>query len=127
MKILLLLALLLPLEIHADEIAKLTVNAKAIKCEPFEKTELGKLSQTDLESIYCGYLIGIRNTDLAQVKEFEKYANDINTKLAISEKNNAKNIQCISYKSEVEYILTSADPPYVAHCENYEGFSDLLK
>ena len=127
MKTLLLLALLLPLEIHADEIAKLSVNTKATKCEPFEKIELEKLSQVDLESIYCGYLIGIRNTDLAQVKQFEKYAKDINTKLAISEKNNAKNIQCISYKGEVEYMLTSAEPPYAAHCENYEGFSDLLK
>ena len=71
---------------HADQTAKLLMNTKATKCEPFQKPELEKLSQADLESIYCGYLVGIKNIDLEQLKEFEKYVNDIDTKLAISEK-----------------------------------------
>lgn len=126
MKKILIMALLISIEVLA-ETPKLSLNAIAVSCEPIETSALEKLTQSDLESIYCGYVLGIESTDLAQLKEFEKYSNDINMKLSISKTNTDKNIKCARYKSEVEFMLSSAKPPYVIHCENHVGFPDLLK
>ena len=124
MKISAIILLFISFNTLANE-SNLLVNSRAVQCKKIDFAELNTVDKNELESIYCGYIVGELVSEATIKAQEVKYANDPKMQVYLAEARINELMQCTAPKTEIIDILNRKFKGQRFECDKYKGFTNL--